>query len=409
MKQENNNRMEVTKISDPEILHPLDDVYTASLPIAGMAWIRTSEGFFLIDTLLTEIAAKKVIEKIDAPIKYIVYTHGHMDHVGGAQTFVKSYNPEIIANKYLPNRFDKYTRLANHRSLINAEQFNIPRITRPVDFLYPTKTFLGDLTITLGNKTFELHTCRAETDDAVWVYVPELNAAFIGDLMIGRNFPNVGNPHKPTRFALDWAKELERIRDLNPEYIFCNGASTLYQKEEVSEALNANIEAIHTLHDQVIDLINQGVHISEMIYKVKLPEQLEKSPYLQQAYSRPEFFVFNVYRWYHGYYDHNPAHLIPRPERERMNEIYSLIGNDSKILSRVEELWSKDKIQLALEILDILIQVEPDHMEALKWRIKLLKKLAQNDDCLMSKNAYLFQVKHDKKKVRKLRRKSKKN
>ena len=241
----------------------------------------------------------------------------------------------------------------------------------------------------------------------MWVYVPELNAAFIGDLMIGTNFPNVGNPHKPTRFALDWAKELEKIRDLKPEYIFCNGAGQLYRKKRALEALNHNIEVIRTLYDQVVEFINQGMHITEMIHAVKVPEHLEKSKYLKQLYSRPEFFVFNVYRWLHGYYDHNPAHLIPRPEKEVMKEIYSLIGNSQKIVDHAQKLHAEEQTQLALQVLDVLIQAEPENMDALKLRMKLVESLAKNDTCLMSRNAYLYSKKRDKKKIRALRRKNK--
>lgn len=398
--------MEISNISDPVIENPIKDVHTATLPIAGMAWIDTGEGAFLIDTLLTEASAQKVVDLIKEPIKYIVYTHGHMDHVGGTPVFMKD-NPEVIASSFLPARFDKYQALSDHRALINSEQFNLPKIKRPVNFIYPTKTFLGDMTIKLGNKTFELHTCRAETDDAVWVYVPEIKTAFIGDLMIGRNFPNVGNPHKPTRFALDWAKELERIRDLSPEYILCNGAGTFFQGKEVQDALNDNIEAIRTLHDQVIDYINEGMHITEIIHAVSLPEHLEKSHYLKPLYSRKEFFVFNVYRWYHGYYDHNPAHLIPRPEKEVMKEIYDLIGDADKIIQRVTQLYEEGQYQMGLEVVDVLIQADPENIDAYKARRKLLEKISEDDDCVMSKNAYLYAIKDDKKMIRKLKRKKK--
>ncbi len=398
--------MAITDASNPVFKNPIEGVYTANIPIAGCAWVETSEGVILFDTMLTPLAASKVAAKINGKIKYIIYSHGHMDHVGGAKVFLK-HKPEIIASKHLPARFEKYTMLAEHRAIMNSEQFNLPKIKRPIDFVYPTKTFLGDMTITLGGKTFELHTARAETDDAVWCYCPELNAAFVGDLIIGPHFPNIGNPWKPTRFALDWAKELERIRDLKPEYLFTNGGSILFKGEKAIRALNDNIEAIRSLHDQVIKYINQDMHITEMIHKVKLPEHLEKSPFLKQIYSRAEFFVYNTYRWYHGYYDHNPAHLIPRPEKEVMKEVYDLIGDANKIFARAKNLFSEGKTQLALQVLDILLQTDPENIDALRLRVKLVKDLGENDKCLMSRNAYYYSVKQDKKKILQLKKKQK--
>ncbi|MHA1254411.1 MAG: alkyl sulfatase dimerization domain-containing protein [Promethearchaeota archaeon] len=379
--------------------NPLKDVHTAILPIAGCAWIDTTDGVVVIDTLISRGAAKKAKEQITGKVKYIIYTHGHMDHVMGTSAFMDE-GTEVIASKYLPDRFDRYKMLAPYRAHISAVQFNLPEVVVPWKFVYPTKTFLGDMTIKLGDKTFELHTSRAETDDVCWVYIPELNAAFIGDLIIGRNFPNVGNPWKPTRFALDWAKTLEEVKALKPEYIFCSGASIMYKGEEAREAIEANIEVIRNLHDQVVDYINEGIHITEMIHKVKIPDHLKNNPYLAPAYSRPEFFTFNVYRWYHGYFDNNPAHLLPRPEKEVMGELLKLIGDSNKIIKRSEELFEDNQTQLALEILDIVIQTEPENINARKLRINLLKNLAKNDYCLMSRNAWVYYINKDKKLIR---------
>jgi len=386
---------------DPDDIYfedPLEDVHTASLPIAGCAWIETGDGIVLIDTLVSTDAAEHVVDKIDGKIKYIIYTHGHGDHVNGTSVFMKD-NPEVIASKYLPDRLDKYKMLAPHRARIRAQQFNYPeKITRR-DWVYPTKTFLGEMTIKLGDKTFELYTARAETDDVCWVYVPELKTAFIGDLMIGF-FPNIGNPWKPTRFALDWAKTLEKVKSKDPEYVFYNGASQLYKGKRVKKALNANIEVIRSLHDQVIDYINEGMHITEMIHKVKIPDHLKNSPYLRLLYSRPEFFVYNVYRWYHGYFDGNPAHLLPRPEKEVKNEIFDLIGDEEKIINRAKELFENQQAQLGLQILDHLIQVKPNNIKARKLRIKILKELGSQDYCLMSRNTWVYYINKDKEIIR---------
>ena len=82
---------------------PLPDVHVASLPIAGCAWIDTEEGVVLIDTLISYRAAVQTAERIKGQIKYIIYTHGHLDHVMGTAAFIKD-NPVIIANQYLSDR-----------------------------------------------------------------------------------------------------------------------------------------------------------------------------------------------------------------------------------------------------------------------------------------------------------------
>jgi len=282
--------MQVLGAPKASFTNPLKDVHTAHLPIAGCGWVETNDGVVLIDTLSRVDVGKQVFEKIEGRIKYIIYTHGHGDHVGGAAAFLKD-KPEIIASKYLPDRLDKYKILAPHRGHVTAVQFNVPEDVRPADYVYPTKTFLGNMTLKLGDKTFELHSVRAETDDAVWVYIPELKTVFIGDLIIA-GLPNIGNPWKPTRFALDWAKALEDVRALNPEHLFCNGAGFHYKGEKALKILDYNIEAIHSLHDQVVDHINKGTHITEMIHEIKLPDHLAKNPYVRPLYSSLVSWLF---------------------------------------------------------------------------------------------------------------------
>ena len=377
--------------------NPIEGVYTASQPISGAAWIETSEGVVVIDTLTLPSFAAEMMNKIkerNGTVKYIIYTHGHGDHVGGAAAFMAD-NPEVISNKYLPDRLDKYNYQAEHRARIGGQQFNYNAVARKMKWVYPTQTFLGTKTIRLGEMTFELHTARGETDDVCWVWVPELRAAFIGDLIIG-SFPNVGNPWKPTRMPLAWAKSLEEVRAKNPEHIFYNGAAAYKSGAEAREIIDDNIEAIRSLFDQVIDYINKDVHITEMIHMVKLPEHLKRKPHLQFAYSRPEFFVFNTYRWYHGYFDGNPANLLPRPEKEVKDALMSVIGDPQKVLDKAEELLNADKAQLGLEVLDVLLLSQSDNIAAREMRLKLLLKIRQGDNNLMSRNAYTTFIDRDR-------------
>ena len=70
---------------------------------------------------------------------------------------------------------------------------------------------------------------------------------------------------------------------------------------------------------------------------------------MRLIYSRPEFFVFNTYRWYHGYFDDNPSNLPPRPQKEVDSEIFGLIGDPEKILHRARALFAQGRAQLALQ------------------------------------------------------------
>ena len=79
-----------------------------------------------------------------------------------------------------------------------------------------------------------------------------------------------------------------------------------------------------------------------------------------------------------------------------MGELNNLIGDSEKIIKRVKELLDQDQAQLALEVLDVLIQADPENVEARRVRIELLKKLGAEDYCLMSRNAWVYYIDKDR-------------
>jgi metallo-beta-lactamase class B len=89
----------------PPPMQVFDNLY-----YVGAAWVsawllKTSEGFVLIDALNNAAEAQALIEggmiKLGLDpreIKYIVVTHGHGDHYGGANYLVEKYKPRVIAS-----------------------------------------------------------------------------------------------------------------------------------------------------------------------------------------------------------------------------------------------------------------------------------------------------------------------
>ena len=401
---EKNKAMQVIDFNDVIFENPHPDIHIARVMIANATWVHTSEGTVLVDTLNNTGVSAQMREKLletGGTVKKIIYTHHHLDHVSGAQVFEED-KPEIIAHRYLPENIEKYLITKDHRARVTSIQFNVPfdpdRVAKS-GYLPPTRTFSDSMVFTQGDKTFELYHARAETDDATWIFVPEIKTVIVGDLIIA-GFPNIGNPFKPVRFALPWARALEKVRDKEPELLIAHGGRAVYQGNEVREVLDANIEAIYAIHDQVADAINRDVPVDEMIHDIALPDHLKDSPYLQFVYSRPEFAVYNIYRWYHGYFDHNPAHLLPRPEKEVNAEIINLIGDPQAILSRASELLDSDQPQLALQVLDIVLKADPNHIEGRRLHYRILELLCEADSCLMSRNTWVHFMDRDKELLR---------
>jgi alkyl sulfatase BDS1-like metallo-beta-lactamase superfamily hydrolase len=394
-----NKAFQVIASSRVEFEEPHQDVHVAKIFIANASWVKTTEGIVVVDTLLNPLVAAKMkarIAEIGGPVKYVIYTHGHRDHVGGSSVFMDD-QPEFIAQSLLTERLEKYEILQEHYHRIASIQFNLPfdpqRKLPPV--VQPTKTYDESMQFRLGDKTFELYHARAETDDATWVFVPEIRAVFVGDLIIA-GYPNIGNPWKPTRFALPWARALEDVRAKEPELLVAHGGRAAYHGPEVKDLLSANIEGIYAIHDQVVDCINRDMPVDEIIHEVKLPDRLKDHEALQFLYSRPEFAVYNIYRWYHGYFDHNPARLLPSPDKEVNSEIFNLIGDGQAVWDRARDLFEEGQAQLALQVLDILYKQDPDHIEARRLHLKILEKLCEDDYCLMSRNTWVYFMEKDR-------------
>ena len=156
---ENKQAFQVINFNDVQFENPHPDVHVARILISSASWVLTSDGVVLVDTLLHTGVSTQMRDKIletGGPIKKIIYTHHHVDHVGGAQIF-EADSPEIIAHQYLPESIEKYEILKEHRARIASIQFNIPPDTSrfaALGYLPPTRTFSDSMVFTQGDKTF---------------------------------------------------------------------------------------------------------------------------------------------------------------------------------------------------------------------------------------------------------------
>lgn len=389
--------------------------------------IETKEGLVLFDIALKDFAPRnfKVLRsKTEKPIKYIIYSHGHFDHCFGFKPFLNEIRemgwdmPEVIAHENLINRFKKYQMLDDYHNWLNGQQFSSIKpdqnnVVSPHDTLDPTIILHGDekYEFELGGIKFELNHNIGETDDSIWLWVPEKELICTGDLMIS-SYPNVGNPYKVQRYPKGWAIAMERMMEKEAKYIIPGHGKLIKGKQKVKEVLSITAEAMHFLHDEVVKRLNQGKWF-EQIYHEMLeiyPDKFKNHEYLQPLYGCYQFAIHAVYRLYHGWYDSgNPTDLFPTHSKEIAKEFLKI--SDSKAyINHAKKLYEEKKHQLALHVIDTVIEGEDslrneEALEALDLKYRIIKQKVKEEPSFIGANILNNGANQIKSKLKKLKKK----
>jgi len=108
------------------------------------AWaVVTSQGIILIDTLFDNSVQDEIVGGLKktnldpANIKYVILTHGHADHVGGAKYLQDTVKPHVMLSA------------ADWDMIENNQNFRGPKPVRDMAVVDGQKLTLGDETITL--------------------------------------------------------------------------------------------------------------------------------------------------------------------------------------------------------------------------------------------------------------------
>ncbi len=125
-----------------------DNLYFVGSNGVGSWLVNTSDGLILVDAMRTTEDAEDIIipgiKKLGfdpANIKYILVTHGHGDHYGGAQYIHDNYGAQILMSAV------DWNYMNTHSTGANGPEF--PKPTTHTDITDGEKLTLGDTTITI--------------------------------------------------------------------------------------------------------------------------------------------------------------------------------------------------------------------------------------------------------------------
>ncbi len=361
-------------------------VFDASSPFSGAAVVEALRGWS------TE------------PIDSLVYTHGHLDHVGGSAYFVADAEdrgaprPRFVAHDAVPARFARYRYTDGYNANINERQFGSGRGGMrlagdsahrflPDDVAAPDVTYENQLALNVGGVDIELHHGRGETDDHTWSWIPSHRAITCGDFLIW-NYPNAGNPQKVQRYPAEWAASLRQMAAFEPELLLPAHGLPIGGVERIAAVLDDVASTLEDLVARVVDLMNDGVKLDEIVHSVHVPDETLAKPYLRPFYDEPEFVVRNIWRLYGGWWDGNPARLKPAPDVTIAAEVASLAGGADVLARRATETAAAGDLRLACQLVEWAGDAAPDDAEVQAVRQQIYDLRRQAEPSLMAKGIY---------------------
>ncbi len=284
---------------DVKVVSISEKVYQISgLSGAGnVAFLVAGQGVLVVDSGASPTDGLLIVEKIrsvtDRPIRYVVLTHSHGDHVFGLQSFPPG--TLIIAQQNLtknmqrdddeikealasfPSRIDsvkqKIARLGKKKKNEKSqEEENLKKLEsryafyRGLQLVRPQIMMLsGKMTISLGGEDVEIISPGpAHIDDNLIVYFPGQKVVHMGDMLFYRHHPYI-----------DWqagsntATWIDALRDVQtwPVEKVIPGHGPLAGKEALAE----QIRYLSDLRDAVASGLKNNQTLEQMKRSIVLP------------------------------------------------------------------------------------------------------------------------------------------
>jgi alkyl sulfatase BDS1-like metallo-beta-lactamase superfamily hydrolase len=396
-----------------EVIEVTEGVHVAiGYALANAILVEGENSNIIIDTTGTVETAREVKALFDAinsnPIEAIIYTHNHGDHTYGATVFAEDSNPDIYAHdsteEYLSRVIGIIRPIISARSnrmfgnsLPRSEVENngigpfleIGRDGRQPGLLYPTKTFSDKIKFEISGVKVELFHAPGETNDQLFVWLPEKKALFPGDNFY-KTFPNLytirGTPY---RDLAGWVNSIDMMRYLQPEFLIPSHTRPLVGQDNINKILTTYRDGIQFVHDQTVRLMNLGLGPNDIAETLVLPKHLGDSPFLKEFYGSPEWSAKNVFSGYLGWFNGNPSSLKPLPQIVEAENFIKLAGDWDSLFATAETAYSNGEFQWSLQLTDYLLKSKPDDTQAKLLRQSSLVALGNKESNPNSRYYYL--------------------
>ncbi len=366
---------------------------SSALPVADDVWLSpglsnsylvvTSEGRVVINTGMGFESGhhRRLYDEVDdGPVRYILLTQGHVDHVGGVDTF-REPGTQLIAqanNATCQADDERIHRFRVRRSrpywataIAAADAF---MRSQPKDAAIPAQSvptpdvlFDDRFAFQLGDTRFELiSTPGGETIDSTVIWLPDRGIAFVGNVFsaLFGHFPNLVTLRADRlRFPLPFVEAVQTVIDLEPEILCTGHFDPISGKETIRTELARVRDAVQYVNDATVAGMNEGKDVFTLMREIRLPDELA----VGEGYGKVSWGVRSIWEGYAGWFHaRSTRELYSAPPDSVWPEVVAMAGGPDVIVAAAAARVESGDALGAIELCEMALASDRVHSGALE-------------------------------------------